>query len=127
MKDFFIKLVSDGDGHISSSRFLNVVVGIAAMLISWKLVLLGGYNETYFGLLLAYGGGTYSWGKYVENKHGVSTTSATRGTNPRPEGDSGRGGHAGSDGRDVLPAAGTEGTETPEEAAVRRRLASQQD
>lgn len=68
MKDFLLKLVSDEKGVISSSRFLNLMIGVCGCLISWKLVLLGGYNETYFGLLLAYGGGVYSFSKLQESK-----------------------------------------------------------
>jgi hypothetical protein len=70
MKSFFIRLVSDSNGTISSARFLNLLVGVCACLFCWKLVLLGGFSEGYLGLLLAYGGGTYSWGKFVESKGG---------------------------------------------------------
>jgi len=66
VKDFFIRLISDEKGNLSSARLINLGIAICGCLISWKLVLLGGYNETYFGLLLAYGGGVYGYGKKLE-------------------------------------------------------------
>ena len=68
MKCLLIKLISDERGNISSARFLNMLVGICACLFCWKLVLMGGFSEGYFGLLLAYGGGNYGWGKLMETK-----------------------------------------------------------
>lgn len=68
MKDFFIKLVSDEKGNISSMRFLNVLIGVCSCGMMWKMVLLGSADATVWGLWLAYGGGVASWGKYVEHK-----------------------------------------------------------
>lgn len=66
--NFLTRLVSDPAGNISSSRFLNLLVGVCACLFCWKLVLMGGFTEGYFIALLAYGSGTYSFGKWVEAK-----------------------------------------------------------
>jgi len=68
MKDVLLSLIKDTNGNLSSAKFINLVVGICGCLISWKLVILGGFNETYFGLLLAYGAGVYSYGKTVDAK-----------------------------------------------------------
>ena len=69
MKDFFIRLVSDPDGVISSSRFVNVLIGVCSAFMMWKMVLMGGMSDTIWGLWLAYGGGTYGWSKYNESKN----------------------------------------------------------
>ncbi len=70
MRSFLIKLVSDADGNISSSRFLNVLIGVCACLMAWKMVIMGQMTDTAWGLLLAYGGGTYGWSKLMETKGG---------------------------------------------------------
>ncbi len=74
MKDFFLRLISDEKGNLSSARFLNLLVGICACAFSWKLVLMGGYNENYFALLLAYGSGTFAAGKWMEKRNEAADT-----------------------------------------------------
>ncbi len=86
MKDFFIKLVSDERGNVSSARFLNLLIGVCACLFCWKLVLIGGFTETHMGLLLAYGGGNYGWGKLMETRR---ESSANRGRTGTTDGDAG--------------------------------------
>ena len=68
MKTFLLELISDATGRVSSARFLNVVIGLCGCLISWKLVLFSQYSVEYFIVLLSYGGGTFTLGKYLENK-----------------------------------------------------------
>ena len=68
MKDFFLKLISDDKGQISSNRFINVLIGICSCLMMWKLVLSGQATEAIWGLWLAYGVGGAGWGKFVEAK-----------------------------------------------------------
>jgi hypothetical protein len=68
MRDFFIKLVSDESGNISSNRFVNVLIGICSCGMMWKMVILGQADASIWGLWLAYGGGIAGWGKFVESK-----------------------------------------------------------
>jgi len=68
MKQFLLDLISDGKGNVSSARFLNLLVGVCACLISWKLVLFKEYSEGYFTALLAYGAGVFAGGKMLDIK-----------------------------------------------------------
>jgi hypothetical protein len=77
MKQFLLALVSDDRGIVSTGRFLNVMVGVCACLISWKLVVFKEYSPEYFFALLAYGAGTYGWGKALDVKQ--STTEKQNG------------------------------------------------
>lgn len=67
--NFFTKLVSDANGNISSSRFLNVLIGICSCLLMAKLVIMGQMTDTALALWLGYGAGTASFGKFVEHRY----------------------------------------------------------
>lgn len=66
MKNFLLQLISDDKGQLSHARFLNLVVGLCAALFCWKLVVMGGFNEYYFALFLAYGSGQQIFNKVLD-------------------------------------------------------------
>lgn len=68
MKTFFIQLVSDEKGIISSARFINVLIGVCSVGMMLKMVLMGQADASIWGLWLAYGGGTYGYSKLQETK-----------------------------------------------------------
>lgn len=74
MKSFFLHLVSDEHGNISSARFLNVLVGVCSCLMMWKMVLMHEVTGEMWAAWLAYGAGVYSFGKWVEGKKKDDTT-----------------------------------------------------
>ena len=70
MRKWLISIISDDSGRFSLSKFLHLSIGICGMAISWKLVVLGGYNEMYFLALLAYGMGQQTLNKFLDVKSG---------------------------------------------------------
>jgi len=66
----FIELICDKDDRLSHARLLNLLVGICACLYCWKLVIMGGFTETYFAYLLLYGMGQQTVNKFLDLKHG---------------------------------------------------------
>jgi hypothetical protein len=59
-------LLRDGKGNLSHARFVNLLCGCCASLYCWKLVILGGFNETFFGLYLLYGAGQQTINKALD-------------------------------------------------------------
>lgn len=62
----FTQLISDSKGNLSHARLLNLLCGVCASLYCWKLVLVGGFNEYYFGLYLLYGMGQQTVNKAID-------------------------------------------------------------
>ena len=68
----FCKIVTESlqdnaTGRYSSARVIGMLVAIAATVFMWKLVLLGGMSIDYFIAYLAYGTGTASLNKFLDN------------------------------------------------------------
>lgn len=61
-----LELIMDPNGSLSHARFLNLFIGVCACLYCWKLVIMGGFNENYFGLLLLYGAGQQTINKALD-------------------------------------------------------------
>jgi len=73
-------LQDNATGRYSSSRVIAMLVAIAATVFMWKLVLLGGMNIEYFVAYLAYGTGTSSLNKFLDNRD----TTRSGNTTPTP-------------------------------------------
>jgi len=86
-------LQDNATGRYSSSRVIAMLVAIAATVFMWKLVILGGMNIEYFLAYLAYGTGTASLNKFLDNRDGtrdvqakayIKTTVAEDEEDPKP-------------------------------------------
>ena len=69
-------LQDNATGRYSSSRLIALLVAFAATVFMWKLVILGGMTIDYFMAYLAYGTGTASLNKFLDNKDGARTEQA---------------------------------------------------
>ncbi len=69
-------LQDNATGRYSSSRVIAMLVAIAATVFMWKLVILGGMNIEYFLAYLAYGTGTASLNKFLDNRDGTRDVQA---------------------------------------------------
>ena len=69
-------LQDNATGRYSSSRLIALLVAFAATVFMWKLVILGGMTIDYFMAYLAYGTGTASLNKFLDNKDGARTDQA---------------------------------------------------
>lgn len=61
-------LQDNATGKYSHSRIIAMVVAFAATVFMWKLILLGGMSIEYFIAYLAYGTGSVTMNKYLDNK-----------------------------------------------------------
>jgi hypothetical protein len=61
-------LQDNATGRYSSSRVIALLVAIAATVFMWKLVIVGGMTIEYFLAYLAYGTGTQTLNKFLDNK-----------------------------------------------------------
>jgi hypothetical protein len=73
MFNTFCKIITESlqdnaTGRYSSARVIAMLVAIAATVFMWKLVILGGMSIDYFVAYLAYGTGTASLNKFLDNK-----------------------------------------------------------
>lgn len=68
IKNHIIELITDDSGRVSLSKTVLFCGMISASLFCWKLIILGGFNETYFGLYLAAICGHANWSKIIDNK-----------------------------------------------------------
>jgi hypothetical protein len=73
MFDTFCQIVRESlqdnaTGRYSSARVIAMLVAVAATIFMWKLVILGGLSIDYFIAYLAYGTGTASLNKFLDNK-----------------------------------------------------------
>lgn len=75
-KMFRESLQDNATGRYSSSRVIAMLVAIAATVFMWKLVLLGGMSIEYFLAYLAYGTGTQSLNKFLDNRDGTRDVQA---------------------------------------------------
>lgn len=75
-KLFRESLQDNATGRYSSSRVIAMLVAIAATVFMWKLVLLGGMSIEYFLAYLAYGTGTQSLNKFLDNRDGTRDVQA---------------------------------------------------
>lgn len=64
-------LQDNATGRYSSSRVIAMLVAIAATIFMWKLVIVGGMTIEYFVAYLAYGTGTASLNKFLDNRDGT--------------------------------------------------------
>lgn len=61
-------LQDNATGRYSSARVIGMLVAIAATVFMWKLVILGGMSIDYFLAYLAYGTGTSTLNKFLDNR-----------------------------------------------------------
>lgn len=64
-------LQDNATGRYSSARVIAMLVAIAATVFMWKLVIVGGMSIEYFLAYLAYGTGTQSLNKFLDNRDGT--------------------------------------------------------
>ncbi len=69
-------LQDNATGRYSSARVIAMLVAIAATVFMWKLVIVGGMSIEYFLAYLAYGTGTQSLNKFLDNRDGTRDTQA---------------------------------------------------
>ena len=55
-------------GHYSHARIIAMLVAFAATIFMWKLIVLGGMSIEYFLGYLAYGTGSVSLNKFLDNR-----------------------------------------------------------
>jgi len=67
-KIFKESLQDNATGRYSSARVIAMLVAIASTVFMWKLVILGGMSIEYFIAYLAYGTGTASLNKFLDNR-----------------------------------------------------------
>jgi hypothetical protein len=84
-KIFKESLQDNATGRYSSARVIAMLVAIAATVFMWKLVLLGGMSIDYFVAYLAYGTGTASLNKFLDNRDGARTEQAKSMLPPKTE------------------------------------------
>lgn len=75
-KMFKESLQDNATGRYSSSRVIAMLVAIAATVFMWKLVIVGGMTIEYFLAYLAYGTGTQSLNKFLDNRDGTREVQA---------------------------------------------------
>lgn len=61
-------LKDNATGGYSHARIIAMLVALAATVFMWKLILLGGMTIDYFMAYLAYGTGSISLNKLLDNK-----------------------------------------------------------
>ena len=69
-------LQDNATGKYSSTRVIAMLVAIASTVFMWKLVLLGGMTIEYFMAYMAYGAGSFSLNKFLDNKDSTRTEQA---------------------------------------------------
>ena len=66
VRELVKKSVEDGEGNISHSRIIALLVAFAATIFMWKLILLGGMTFDYFIAYLVYGMGHQTVNKFLD-------------------------------------------------------------
>lgn len=61
-------LQDNATGRYSSARIIAMLVGFAATVFMWKLVILGGMSIDYFVAYLTYGTGSAGLNKFLDNQ-----------------------------------------------------------
>jgi len=69
-------LKDNATGGYSHARIIAMLVAFAATVFMWKLILLGGMSIDYFMAYLAYGTGSISLNKLLDNKDAARTEQA---------------------------------------------------
>jgi hypothetical protein len=64
-------LKDNATGGYSHARIIALLVAVAATIFMWKLILLGGMSIEYFISYLAYGTGSVSLNKFLDNRDGA--------------------------------------------------------
>ncbi len=75
-KIFTESLQDNATGRYSSARVIAMLVAISATIFLWKLIVLGGMSIEYFVAYLAYGTGTTSLNKFLDNRDTARTEQA---------------------------------------------------
>jgi hypothetical protein len=75
-KIFKESLQDNATGRFSSSRVIAMLVALAATVFMWKLIIMGGMGIEYFLAYLAYGTGTSTLNKFLDNRDGSRTEQA---------------------------------------------------
>lgn len=67
-------LKDNATGLYSHARIIAMLVAFAATVFMWKLILMGGMNIEYFIAYLAYGTGSQTLNKFLDNRDPTRST-----------------------------------------------------
>ena len=70
---FFKQILQTRDGQYSLARVISLLVGVAATVFVWKLILMGGLSVDIFIAYLAYGTGNQTLNKFLDIRAGSLT------------------------------------------------------